>query len=386
MDWSPKQQEALKHVSDWFSSGNFSNKPYIYIGGWAGTGKSTLAQHFASGLSRVAYATFTGKAALVLKRKGCHGAKTIHSLIYKPVDEGSTLADENRSGKHRAEGPVFELDPASELRNMQLLILDECSMVNEQIRDDLLSFGVPIIVLGDPGQLPPVKGTGAFTGQRPDIMLDEVHRQALESPIIRIATDIRRGKSLARFKDDKVDIYPAGSRDIVQISQQYEQLLCGRNNVRISSNSKLRISLGYSGVYPTVGDKLICLRNNRREGIFNGLLVRVTEVHEIDDYRVAISTIDEDGTNRRLDIHELCFSDPEALDDLPWRERQQLQEFTYGYAITVHKSQGSQWDSVAVLDDGMFSWDASNRKKWLYTAVTRAVDKLAVIRWKADGK
>lgn len=373
MQWSPKQSQALDAVAKWYKEGDFRGKPYIYIAGFAGTGKSTLAEHFASGLSRVSYATFTGKAALVLQRKGAVGAQTIHSLIYKPVGEDS----DERGSKN----PVFELDKNSKLKYQQLLILDECSMVNEQIRDDIISFGIPVLVLGDPGQLPPVKGAGAFISKRPDVMLDEVHRQALESPIIRVATDIRSGKVLARFEDGPVRVYPVGGRELSKLQSNFEQLLCGRNNVRVALNRAIRRDRGYTGIYPKVGDRAICLRNNVREGIFNGLIVDITHIHEEDDYRIVFTCTDELGNERRLQVHELCFSSPDSVKDLPWKERVALQEFDYAYALTVHKAQGSQWESVAVLDDGFGSWDKSLRKQWMYTAVTRAVEKLDVIKW-----
>src|SRR5262249_42181010 len=143
--------------------------------GYAGTGKTTLARHLAEDVDgKVAYAAFTGKAALVMRRKGCAGASTIHSLIYRPRDSGE-------------EAPSFELWDGAPASRAELIVIDECSMVDPDLGRALLSFGVPVLVLGDPAQLPPIQGGGFFTDAEPDAMLTEVHRQAADDPIIHLS-------------------------------------------------------------------------------------------------------------------------------------------------------------------------------------------------------
>jgi exodeoxyribonuclease V len=161
MIWPPQQEAALKAVARWLNRG----EPQIFrLFGYAGTGKTTLAKKIAGDVEgEVAFGAFTGKAALVLRAKGCAEARTIHSLIYR--------ATETETGE-----PSFVLNEDSTVARSKLVIIDECSMVDAELGRDLLSFGVPILVLGDPGQLPPVKGGGFFTGTDPDIMLTEVHR------------------------------------------------------------------------------------------------------------------------------------------------------------------------------------------------------------------
>lgn len=182
-NWSTQQSLAISHVESWLTT---PGSPQTFsLFGFAGTGKTTLAKHLAGGYKHgVAYACFTGKAALVLRSKGCAGASTIHSLIYRAIPDPVT-------GNFR-----FELDRDGVASSVGLIVIDEVSMVGEELARDLLSFGKKVLVLGDPAQLPPVKSEGYFTNRAPNIMLTEVHRQAAENPIIRMSMDIREGREL----------------------------------------------------------------------------------------------------------------------------------------------------------------------------------------------
>ena len=182
--FTPHQDAALKAIADWWKAAR--GRPSIFrLFGYAGTGKTTLAQHIAAGIDgKVLFAAFTGKAACVMRSKGCRGASTIHRLIYKPQEQSE-------------ENPTFELWNKAPASHAKLIIIDECSMVDAELARDLMSFEVPLLVLGDPAQLPPIQGGGFFTDARPDAMLTEVHRQARDNPIVRLSMDIRAGKSLA---------------------------------------------------------------------------------------------------------------------------------------------------------------------------------------------
>src|SRR5882724_3605491 len=184
--FTPHQDAALKAAAAWLKAkpGRGNTPPIFRLFGYAGTGKTTLARHLAQGVDgKVLFAAFTGKAALVMRRKGCEDASTIHSLIYRPLERES-------------ETPTFELwddAPASEAK---LIVIDECSMVDAELGRDLMSFDVPLLVLGDPAQLPPIQGGGFFTDAEPDAMITEVHRQAQNDPIVRMSMDIREGREL----------------------------------------------------------------------------------------------------------------------------------------------------------------------------------------------
>src|SRR3954468_3447196 len=184
MAWSPQQDAALKAVAEWLRRGGEPQGFRLF--GYAGTGKTTLARHVAEAVEgEVAFGAYTGKAALVLRSKGCSEASTIHSMIYR-----SRESDEG--------GPSFVLNRQSAAAKADLIVIDECSMVDEELGRDLLSFGRPVLVLGDPAQLPPVKGGGFFTEAEPDVMLTEVHRQAKDNPIVRMSIAIREGGRLER--------------------------------------------------------------------------------------------------------------------------------------------------------------------------------------------
>src|SRR6202521_1356655 len=184
--FTPHQDSALKAVADWLKAkpGRHGTPQVFRLFGYAGTGKTTLARHIAEDVEgEVKFAAFTGKAALVMRNKGCDNASTIHSLIYRTRESGD-------------EQPSFELWDEAPASKAALIVIDECSMVDAELGRDLMWFGVPVLVLGDPAQLPPIQGGGFFTEAEPDVMLTEVHRQARDNPIIRLSMDVREGLRL----------------------------------------------------------------------------------------------------------------------------------------------------------------------------------------------
>jgi exodeoxyribonuclease V len=390
MRWSPQQAAALKAVASWLAGG--SGSPWFYLAGWAGSGKTTLAIEMANLVKggRVCYAAFTGKAALVMRRKGCHNASTIHKLIYSPYE------DEDGSVR-------FLLNPNSNLKDAGLLIVDECSMVDEKLGRDLLSFCTPILVLGDPAQLPPVHGEGFFTAGAPHVMLTEIHRQAAGNPILALATKAREGGFLPRGA--VVNTIGAAAvvkwEDVpVRSKLAADQIIAGTNVTRRKINRDMREMLREAGQLPqppglapdwmpVEGDKLICLRNNHDVGLLNGSLWRVDTVHSgelpprpsgLPRKRVegivymTVSSLDDDFDGVEIQVPRAFFQGKE--DDLPPRFRRAYHEFTFGYCITCHKSQGSQWGNVLVRDQGFIFKEMMHR--WRYTAITRAAEKLIV--------
>src|SRR5579864_3494681 len=185
-EFSPRQDDALGAVATWLKAKPGANgTPQVFrLFGYAGTGKTTLARHLADHADgEVKFAAFTGKAASIMRGKGCHGASTIHGLIYRARESGEEI-------------PSFDLWDEAPASKAKLIIIDECSMVDAELGRDLLSFDVPVLVLGDPAQLPPIQGGGYFTEAEPDAMLTEVHRQAQDDPIVRLSMDIREGREL----------------------------------------------------------------------------------------------------------------------------------------------------------------------------------------------
>jgi exodeoxyribonuclease-5 len=205
--WSGQQSAALDAIGKWLTHGDGS--PF-YLAGYAGTGKTTLAKEIGQCAGDAVFGAFTGKAADVMRRKGCGDAATIDSLIYIPKLELSCAAappcaaaracaarrDGNRCLHLRERFIGRTLNKHSAVAGADLVVIDEVSMVGSQMGEDLLSFDTPVLVLGDPGQLPPIMDTGFFTNRAPDFQLTEVHRQALGSPVIALATSAREGRRL----------------------------------------------------------------------------------------------------------------------------------------------------------------------------------------------
>lgn len=365
MTWSPQQDMALQQVSRWYRS---ARGPQVFrLFGFAGTGKSTLARAIADDVGddgdEVLFAAFTGKAALVMRTKGCRGASTIHSLIYS-VEDGP-----------RGQ-PEFVLNRHSSLRKAALLIIDECSMVGAELAKDLLSFGIKVLVLGDPAQLPPVKDAGYFTEHKPDVMLTEVHRQARDNPIIRVSMDVRNGRAPGPCADGPCRVISRAALTTTDVLG-VDQILVGLNKTRVSFNDRIRELRGIKQKMPVVGDKLVCLRNNREKSLLNGGLWTVANVLKSKPSRLMmeIKSEDDDGHHAEVGVHPYFFMGRE--EELSWPERKLSDEFTYGYALTVHKSQGSQWPQVMLFDEsGSFRED---RWRHLYTGITRAADRLTIV-------
>lgn len=368
--WSPQQDHAIREVRRWLKDPK--RKPIFRLFGFAGTGKTTLAKILSEDVGgMVEYACYTGKAALVLRSKGCTGAGTAHSLIYKAHQD-------QRTGEW-----LFTLDTDGRARRAKLIVIDEGSQINEEMARDLLWFGVPILVLADPFQLPPVTGEGFFTNAEPDVMLTEVHRQAADNPIIRMSMDVRegRGLQLGTYGDSLVtewaSVEPA---EMKRLYIESDQALCGLNKTRAMLNSRIRKAKGLVGEdepwHPTVGDKLVCLRNNRMKGLLNGSLWDVTSVElQRDLFHLGVAWLDGDGATTKVSVLEEFFNGTEK--SIPWQHLKGTDEMTFGQGLTVHKAQGSQYDNVLLLDEGRAFEEHAAR--WTYTGITRAAERVTVL-------
>lgn len=362
---SPQQDAAIKDVGAWLKDP--FGRQWFYLAGYAGTGKTFLAQHFAEQVSgRVIYGAFTGKAALVMRSKGCSEASTIHSLIYTPKEDSGGLT-------------TFVLAPDSPVRDAALVIIDEVSMVGAELATDLLSFGARVLVLGDPAQLPPVQDSAFFTGGRPDVMLTEIHRQAAENPIIRMSMDVREGRGLALGTYGASRVVRRADFDD-EDARSADQILVGLNRTRSTYNRRMREILERTSPLPERGDRLVCLRNNRENGLFNGGIWSVEKVlgQKGSSIGLHIRPGDAGAPDHRVKVkaHLLPFEGA-PLKDIPPHERRRTDAFDFGYALTVHKAQGSQWDNVCLFDEsGSFRED---RHRHLYTGITRAAERITVV-------
>ncbi|SFE69928.1 ATP-dependent DNA helicase [Roseivivax sediminis] len=361
---SPHQLAALDRAKAWLET-ETAAKPVLRLFGYAGSGKTTIARHIAALVDdEVAFCAVTGKAASVLRQSGCEDATTIHSLIYEP----RKTADGSIRYHRRVDGAVF---------SARLIIADEASMIDDDLAADLLSFGIPVLLLGDPAQLPPVNGAGVFAGGAADILLSEVHRQAQGNPVLRMSIDVRAGRRL------EPGIY--GTSRVMREEDLCEadllaadQIIVGRNDTRDTYNCIVRALKGHGGELPVLGDRLVCTANHNRLGLCNGETFDVVSMPTAkgDDLTFLIRSVSAPGEDPiEVTISASGFMDPRASQ--VW-ERNPKPRFDYGYAITAHKAQGSQWPNVLVIDESACFQD--HAAKWLYTALTRATERVTIAR------
>lgn len=417
-----QQAEAVEKVIRWYTA---PNTPQVFrFFGYAGTGKTTLAQHIVGrlGLANVKYAAFSGKAAYVLRRKGCEGAQTIHSLVYAPLPtsrkefdrltallaetEDEALADVLRrlirAEEIKLDRPLFELRDESDLEAADLLVLDEASMVSDTVMADLLAFGVKVLALGDPAQLPPVAGVGGLIDGQPDVLLTELHRSAADSPVTRIATASRN----APPNDWNLGVHGpdghSGRRTDVGAAHllEFDQVLVGTNATRWSLIDRMRSQLGRQGTDPEAGDRIMALVNSPDAGVLNGMQFVVLEVNPCPEHSNKLELVvqDEEGGERDMQVWRDGFRGLQGERDAKRHGRSRTAIATYAYAVTVHKSQGSQWDRVLVVDEsrtfrGMRYKELIGKRgqevaaleghlaarRWLYTAVTRAAHQVVLV-------
>lgn len=327
-----QQIQALEAVFKWY---NERKRWRFVLAGWAGTGKTSLIPLIEDMIANTIVVTYTNKAALVLKSKGVFGATTIHRLMYMLEDERTMTW---------AKRDILQDRPS-------LIIVDEASMVSEKVREDLESFGIPVLYIGDPFQLPPVNETGSVMDNA-DFTLTEIRRQAEGSPIIKIATAIRTGK---RFPD--VDQWSLTDEQIAS----HDVTICYTNQMRFRLNDRIRKYLG-RGDSPEVGDRVIMAKTDYDLGVCAGEMGVLTEVRGW-LYRVLF-----DGSIEDVALGYTKFLE---LGESPYQPSMKGRRcLDYGYAITVHKAQGSQWDKV------LYWQERRADARHMYTGVTRAVKEL----------
>jgi exodeoxyribonuclease-5 len=269
MELTNKQMEGLKIALKRYQD----NEKCTIISGYAGSGKSTLVKFIVSALpvteDEVCYATFTGKAAQVLLKKGNKNVSTLHKLLYKSIPQ--------KDGTYMRI-PVPEID-------YRIVIVDECSMAPKELVNLLLTHRCYVIFLGDPGQLPPINpADDNHLLDTPHVFLDEIMRQAQESEIIRLSMDIRAGKPLELFNGNDVKVIDP--EDLVNGMYTWaDQIICAKNETRVAINNEMREMLGKEGA-PQDGDKIICLKNywhclaDNEDPLINGTLGYLSNPYE----------------------------------------------------------------------------------------------------------
>ena len=442
---SEQQTEAILAIKHWFeevSAIQGGTQNFFYLGGVAGSGKSSILplilESVGLNIDQVAFCAPTGKAAKVMGEKlkafGIDRVpRTIHSLIYRPkglrVDilmadllglqgqvsklekeiqvsgQTPTLIEEltrvqqtihivetdidRALDRTDADKPLFQLNPDSDIRAAKLVIVDEASMVGAMITDDILSFKIPLLAIGDPCQLPPVMDDPGLTAGTPDFFLTEIHRQARDNPIILLSERAREGKTLKVGNyGDGVKIVERKDDDVTYDPDFEGQIIVGTNKKRWMVTRKLRGKLGITDTGPIAGEPLIVCKNSKTKPLVNGSFIRpINDVGNLikGQTHFTMKVKDELDNEFEIDCYQGLFEEHYAMEKgfttASKREayfaRMKTEQVDFGLVITCHKAQGSQWDDVVVHDESeKFREDAH---KWLYTAITRAAKKLTVV-------
>jgi exodeoxyribonuclease-5 len=391
LKWNDQQSAAIKKVLDWYQNGTRTQQIFRLFG-FGGTGKSSVLNEISYVIQNgegvkagnILFATYTGKAAAVMRSKGMP-ASTIHSLIYKPEIDYIT-------------GQItgFTINDESDLHNASLLICDEVSMVNEEMGQDLLSFGVPILVVGDRGQLDPIKGEGFFMKKEPDVELTKIERVALDNPLIWLANEVRLGNALKPGSYGESRVHRIEGKIPAEFIMEADQLICGMNRTRTTLNRRYRKLMGYfdqDSEFPVLGDRLMCLKNNKNTGVLNGTqwhcgAPTIERIWKPKDWRNPLGKKEETnimGLHMRirscdlfdlngdpLIINTICSTHhfDENVPEPNWKDISGTDEFTFAYTATAHKAQGSQWPHVVIKDESSVFRDQEWKHR--YTAISRA--------------
>lgn len=399
MKLSSDQQFALDRMIDWYRN---REGDFLSFGGVAGCGKTTILAEYRSLIYKtygssisVAHLCFTGKAASVLREKlksknllfPDDYCGTIHSAIYEPIVENDEVVG-------------WQL---KEKLSYALIIIDEASMVYEKLFNDLKSYNIPILACGDHHQLDPVGDTSINLVQNPDIKLEKVHRFAENNPLIKISILAREegyiphgryGQSVCKVKKDHpiINKFINNSGDFSDTA-----ILCGFNKTRLHINEQIRKLKKRKGLYPFSGERVICLKNNKDAKycpIYNGVLGTVSSCFNHGVYLEMEILIDGESKKYIGDIsinsfNSVDFKMNEFIEKYDYTEdtfnkpkkiKKYLDYFDYGYALTVHKSQGSEWNRVLVIEQPCQYWSGEKWNRWLYTAITRSKKELLIVR------
>lgn len=415
MELSIDQINAKKTILDWIHSSRRSS--YLTLGGYAGTGKSSLIAEVRKELPprwRVAFCAFTGKAASVMKGKlidvnaitDNDYIGTIHSLCYMVREDPETKMK------------VFE---RKSYIDYDLIVVDEASMVNQELFNDLRYYGIPMLFVGDHGQLPPISTDDFNLMDNPQIRLEEVHRFGPNSALLDLSIMARNGEDIP-FKVFDEKVAKVNERDplvndfIINHLRDFSNgvCLCGTNNTRVDINQLIRMNSGIiediGDKIPRVGDRVVCLKNNRSlvDPIYNGMLGKITSIGTVDrmDDVYSLSAEMDEGFVYKGFVNQEPFGQMKYSFDgkefITLKELMQMKSyitiaerkimrskagkkkiyfdsFDFGYCLTVHKSQGSEWGNVLLFEEALGRWDDDYKRKWMYTAITRSNDRLLII-------
>lgn len=373
-----QQVVAINSAVSWYKGykARSHRRQTFCLAGYAGTGKTSIAKVISELCCTMEWTAFiapTGKAASRLRFKGCPQAQTLHQFVYN-------VRGENEDGE-----PIF-IAKGDLNDRPRLIVLDEASMVGGYDAEKLLSHGIPVLALYDPGQLDPVKAAIYFTEQMADVLLDQIERNA--GAIVRGSMFVRQGKRLPcrEYEDCLIHDGNISDADLLTFLGDDGVILASYNNTRRAMNNRARRILGYEGNLPMPGEKVVCTSNQHGYNIMNGeqgIVIGFEDLPESDEHDddpdgLLILNFRSltDGKIRKAKFNPLSFS-----DDFETRESAQKSKggFDFGYALTVHKSQGSEWMRVFIVEELL---RGVSYAKMMYTAITRAIKFLRIQRFR----
>lgn len=322
-----------------------------------------------------------------------HHDEQIRGMTLDQVDRHLSKLENALREAMDSEGPSFMLRQEEEIApEVKLFVVDEASMVGTTLAEDLALFGRPILALGDPGQLPPVGSEWGFNMDEPNVFLTEIHRQAADNPIIQLATMARQGKDLpVGDYGDGVRVVRRNQDDVTLNLERDAMVLCGTHKTRWKLTKKIRQALGITETGPMQDEPLLVCRNSKKHpGLVNGSILRNITNHgdlQNGNARITLQVADDDadGLEYTLSCAQPLFEEHvfrqqnsySADTKAAYSAKAQCEHLDFGHVLTVHKSQGSEWDDVVVHDESGVFRDQGSR--WLYTGITRAAKDLTVV-------
>lgn len=387
-----KQMEIVSKAVTWY----FKRSEQVFqFSGGPGTGKSVVLNAIVSAINRIkriniAPMAYTGAASIVMRMKGMPQARTIHSWLYKCIEEpvfdeyGFPVIDKYFNV------PVTEtkfVPNTEELNGIDLIVIDEAGMVPSEMRNDILNTGKKILVCGDVYQLPPITGSPAFLVSGNIEMLTEIMRQAESSAIVYLSQRALHG--LPIHVGVYGDCMVIQEHDLTKEMLAYANIiLCCTNKTRETYNRFFREEIaGFHGPLPHMGEKIICKKNNWSlesggVNLTNGMTGIVINEPDVRSYKDKLFSIDFNpvltnspflGIAVDYEYFIAPFARKQEIRKL--RRPHQANQFDFGYAQTVHSAQGSQWNTGIYIEEPMKDINQVN-----YTAISRFSHSAIIVK------
>lgn len=405
-DLTQSQHVAVDLFDQWYYKKKHKEQQVLRIGGFSGTGKSTLISYLINHAKFEAtdcyVLAYTGQAVNRLREDGIM-ARTIHSTIMYTVDE-QVIDPRTKKPIYKRGVPLMRVTfkPLRRLPNkVKLIIVDEASFLPKKLEDILKGYNVPILELGDPLQLPPVGGAQCFNEDNLDFMMTDVMRQHMDSELYDVINRIRLRKNIYthNYHDEVLFLYQQPTIEetffrFIPFFKNADLIVTATNKQRqVICDMYRQYILHAPSPYPMEGEKMICRQNNQQLMIDQYILTNGTLGYSMHD--VGRSLIDKKAdifymdfqpyvtenlktagikyfANLPCDCERLMAPFGSVKMDLKYPHPGE--KFEYAHAITTHLIQGGSADTVIFMDG--YSPDFEYLMRLRYTAASRARKRL----------